>query len=81
MVEAFEEAAFATDVADVSPVTLTEFGFHIIKVLERKAPPSPCNDESNLQPFQNEIYQERVEQQMNLWIDELRKKAFVEVRI
>ena len=81
MVEAFEQAAFATPVGKVSPVIRTEFGFHVIKVLERKAAPSPCDDEESLVPFRNELYQERMEQQMNVWIDELRKNAFVEVRL
>lgn len=81
MVEAFENAAFSTKVGEVSPVVKTSFGFHIIKVFERKAPPSPCTDEESLTPFRNEVYQLKLEEQMSIWIDDLRKKAFVEIRL
>lgn len=81
MVEAFEEAAFALPVGGVSPVVQTEFGFHIIKVKERKESSEGCTTQEQLRPFQNEVYQEELDQQMNVWLDELREKAFVDVRL
>ena len=39
MVPSFEEIAFKTDVGDFSDVFQSEFGYHILKVLE-------CNPES-----------------------------------
>jgi peptidyl-prolyl cis-trans isomerase C len=36
MVPAFEEAAFAMDVNDISDVVETRFGYHIIKVTDKK---------------------------------------------
>lgn len=81
MVQEFENAAFSTEVGKVSPVVQTDFGFHVLKVHERKAAAGACDSEESLAPFKNEVYQEKMEQQMNIWIDELRKDAFVEVRI
>jgi peptidyl-prolyl cis-trans isomerase SurA len=82
MVEPFERAAFGLQVGDVSPVVRTEFGFHIIKVTDKRTPStSGCDGEENLESFRNEIYQEEMERQMNNWIAELRRRAFVDVRL
>ena len=82
MVEAFEAAAYATPVGEVSPVTRTQFGYHIIKVTERRqAAAAGCISEQELTPFRNELYQAKMEEQMNVWITSLREKAFVDVRL
>lgn len=82
MVNAFERAAFKMKVGDVSPVVKTEYGYHIIKVTDRRSPSvASCEAEAALGPFRNEIYQEEMERQMNVWISELRSKSFVEVRL
>jgi len=82
MVDAFEKVAFKMQVGDISPVVRTQFGFHIIKVTERRTASSgSCEGDEELAPFHNELYQEEMENQMQLWVKELRRKAFVEVRL
>ena len=82
MVPPFEAAAYATETGKVSPVVRTQFGFHVIKVTDRKNPASEgCTSAKDLTPFQNEIYQEEMQRQMTTWITQLRKKAFVEIRL
>ena len=82
MVQEFEETAFATPVGSVSKVVRTQFGFHVIKVSDRKTQAaSGCETAEELGPFHNELYQQKMEEQMKLWVMELRKKAFVDVRL
>ena len=82
MVKEFEEAAFNTPVGSVSPVVRTQFGFHVIKVSDRKTQAaSGCESQEELGPFHNELYQQKMEEQMKVWVMELRKKSFVDVRL
>lgn len=81
MLEAFEEAAFQMDPGEISAPVRTELGFHLIRLDSRGVGDSGCNDPSELAAFQNEIYQEQMEQKMRSWVEELRAKAFVEERL
>jgi parvulin-like peptidyl-prolyl isomerase len=82
MVAPFEQAAYALQVGQVSPVVKTSFGLHIIKVYDRRAASTAsCDSDQMLEAFRNEIYQEEMERHMNAWLGELRRTAFVEVRI
>ncbi len=82
MVEAFEKAAFDMPVGGISEVVRTEFGLHIVRVDEHRASATAqCDDPKDLEPFRTEVYQEEMQRQMQVWIEELRKKAFVDVRL
>jgi parvulin-like peptidyl-prolyl isomerase len=80
MLKSFEDAAYNTPAGEVSPAVRTEFGFHVIRVWERQSPASPCKTQEDLSPFQNELYQEKMESETHKLIRDLRKKSFVEIR-
>ena len=59
MVQAFEAAAFSTPVGEFAPVIETQFGYHIVKVVERKKPAledvREGIEEQLARPMQNEV--------------------------
>ena len=77
MVKEFEETAFSTPIGSVSKVIRSQFGFHIIKVTDRQTQAaSGCEGAEELGPFHNELYQQKMEEQMKVWVLELRNKSF-----
>jgi peptidyl-prolyl cis-trans isomerase C len=74
MVPAFSEAAFALDVGEVSEPVKTEFGWHVIKLEDRK--------KGGAQPFadvENAIRMVLLRQSVQDKLVELRKEAKIEV--
>ncbi len=82
MVEAFENVAFSIEPGIISPIVQTEFGYHIIRVKERKKESvRDCSDPDTINTIRNKLYQEQFESQMDLWLKDLRKKRFVDIRL
>ena len=80
MVPAFEQAAFALKPGEVSDVVTTQFGYHIIKLIERKdatAVPFEQVKPRVLDYLTNQKKQDR----MNAFIEEAKKRATIEVLV
>lgn len=55
MVKEFDEAAFNTRVGDIAPIVKTSYGFHIIKVTDKKPYPTFEEDKENLKRIYKQV--------------------------
>ncbi len=77
MAEEFEKAAFALDVDGISEPVKTEFGYHIIKVTDKKAA-KPAVYEDNKKKIEEMLYDQKIQSEYAGWLEE--KKADYEIK-
>jgi len=80
MVPAFEQAAFSLKVGEVSNPIRTNFGWHVLKVEERRAIGVTSYEEMRSK-LELQLRQQKTEKFVDQYVQELRKKAVVEVKI
>ena len=77
MVEAFETAAFALEVGEVSDIVETEYGYHIIKVTDKQEAADAVYED-----HKEEIKEILIEEEMNAnystWLEELKESYDIE---
>ena len=80
MVPEFEQAAFSQNIGDIGPLVETRFGFHIIKVDERKTARNIPFEEvqTNLVQF---LAMRKVQQAAQSYVETLRSNATINVLI
>ncbi|PLX85189.1 MAG: hypothetical protein C0617_05760 [Desulfuromonas sp.] len=77
MVKAFEEAVFALKVGEVGPVVETQFGFHLVKLIDRQeaAPLDLAEAEPKIRKF---LKDEAGARHLKDWVAGLRSRAVIE---
>lgn len=80
MVPAFEKAAFAAEPGQVVGPVRTPFGWHLILVDERVPMEEPTSENVEEQ-LRQQLYEAEVERAFQQYIEELRRAAYIDVRI
>jgi peptidyl-prolyl cis-trans isomerase SurA len=80
MVPAFERVAFALKPGEVSEPVRTNFGWHVLKVEERRAVGVADYDEMRPK-LEMQLRQQKTEKFVDQYVQELKKKAVIEVKL
>jgi peptidyl-prolyl cis-trans isomerase SurA len=79
LVPEFEDTMGRLDINQLSDPVQTQFGWHLIQVLERQE--SNDTDELLKKQARDEIFKRKVEEETELWMRRIRDEAYVEIRL
>jgi len=79
LVPPFEKAMSELAVNELSEPVQTQFGWHLIQVLERRSKDN--SDEHKRNKARDEIRKRKIEEETELWLRRLRDEAYVDIRL
>lgn len=80
MVKPFEEAAFSMEPGDVSDIVETRFGYHLIKVEDKKSASKKSFDEVR-QGLEQRLKQQKIKEKMPDYVEDLKEAADIEINL
>ncbi len=79
LVKPFEEAMGKLNINEISEPVQTQFGWHLIQVLDRKNKDNSEEQKKNL--VRDAIRKRKIEEETELWMRRLRDEAYVEIHL
>ena len=79
LVPAFQQAMDNTAPGEISEPFRSQYGWHIVKVEERRM--EDITDDMRRNMARNFIHQRKFEEELQLWLQEIRDKAFVDIKV
>lgn len=78
LVEAFQNTMDNTDINGVSPAFRSQFGWHILQVLERRE--KDVTEELQKNIAKNYLFQRKYEDELDAWLQKIRDEAYVDIK-
>ncbi|NOQ15762.1 MAG: molecular chaperone SurA, partial [Methyloprofundus sp.] len=79
LVPPFEKAMAQLAINEISAPVQTQFGWHLIQVLDRRSKDN--SDEHKRNQARDEIRKRKIEEETELWLRRLRDEAYVDIRL
>ena len=76
----FEDALFALPDGGLGGPVRTSLGWHVVKAVSRKTLPVPTLDEAR-ENLRQELTDKRMKAEVAEWVEEMKKKAFIELKL
>ena len=78
MVPEFENAADSTATGEISPPVRTQYGWHILEVLDRRE--KDMTDEMRRAQVREFLHSRKYQEELDAWLRKIRDEAFVDIK-